>query len=149
MGVMKNEEQLNSEDELIRKLFQQSVTVPDRSLKEQIMKRVESQQKLEYTPVISKKTWWLIGTLFSAAIISVMLFGSKENLNDSFFGEELPSMDMNWLTDKLSKWVFTLDGLQMNVPELPFSFIPALSAVILLWVGFIISFQTKIFHTDN
>jgi hypothetical protein len=66
------EEQFKKEDRIIRKLVSEAgLEQPGPDFKSALMDQIRQRasEKLQYTPLISKKGWWLLGVLIVLTIV--------------------------------------------------------------------------------
>ena len=145
---MREEQNMNPEDQMLKDLFRQGEKTPQAFLKEQIMASIEPKSTFEYQPVISKRAWWFIGSGFISLMV-YLLFGYKNEAGKPYFQVELPSMDFNRLNQWSNDFTQAFDGLSFQLPEVPFSLLAALSALIIIGVSFMISYQTRLFHSSH
>lgn len=144
---MKEEQEFNTEDRLIKQLFHQSASLPKDSLKEQIMRSIEMESKpaMVYEPVISSRVWWCLASSF-VALLSYLLFFYKGPSNKAYVNLKIPSFDFDQSTQWLEKMNEAFESASLTMPEVHFSALAGISAVIVLGISFIISYQWKSLH---
>lgn len=142
---MIDEDQLNSEDKLLKELFHQTAKVPDGRMKEQIMRSIEIRPTFEYEPVISKKAWWVIGSLFLSTIAFLFL-GYKGEGGKPYFDLEWPSLDFSALSEWSAKLTGVFNGFSLQLPEVSSIVVAALAAIMLAGVAFVVSYKNKVTH---
>lgn len=147
MGIMKNNEDNKLQDDLIRDLFRKSESLPNRSLKEQIMLNIEASESsvMEYEPVISKKVLWIIGAAFTS-LIAYLLLWFKDSSGKSYLDVQWPSIDITFSVDWFSKLNTAFEGIHLEMPELPFTALAAILAIMVMGFSFIISYRMRAFQ---
>lgn len=105
---------MNTEDELLKRLFKESEAHPRVNITEQVMHRIDENPKaFEYVPVIGKKAWIVIIGVFSA-IMAYLLF------NSSGFQFEVPTL-ITSISEELTRIgnSVTLEPSLPSMPEIP------------------------------
>ncbi|WP_421874241.1 hypothetical protein [Marinoscillum sp.] len=140
---MKN--QLNSEDQFLNELFQQSATTPKGSLKEEIMRSIEARPAFEYEPVISKKAWRVIYSVFLSTI-GYLLFAYKGEGGKPYFDLDIPTLDFSALSEWSTKMTNAFNGFSLQLPEVSSILVASLGVILLTGVAFVVSYKNKVMH---
>lgn len=145
---MKNNEDHNLQDHLLKDLFRKSEIIPTAELKEQIMLNIVQQKssELEYEPVISRKTWWIIGTGFISLLV-YLLIGFKGSSGKSYFDFDWSALDFSESVNWFTKLNIAFDEVHLQLPELHFTTLASLSAIMVMGISFIITYRMKAFQS--
>ena len=127
---------IDQDDQLLRKLFQQSdfKSIPD--ITERVMHRIDQSSELfEYRPVIGKKAWIAMGCIFSGLII-YLLFQSGEMALQ-------PPKLMTLLGGVFQKLggSFSFELNQIRFPEIPSTLLIAVAAFNVIGIYLMISYR--------
>ncbi|WP_436515216.1 hypothetical protein [Ekhidna sp. To15] len=127
---------MNQEDDLLKRLFEESEVQSSSSITEKVMHRIDVNPKaFEYEPVISKKVWVVLGSMF-ALVMAYLLFDTSANtfevpklfvfLQDSFSG----------LSDS-----FTFEVTKPSLPKIPSTILIAIAAINVIGIYLMISYR--------
>ncbi|MEO9485777.1 MAG: hypothetical protein ABJG47_20135 [Ekhidna sp.] len=130
--------EMNTEDELLKRLFVEGEVEPSSNLTEKVMHRIDADQKaFEYEPVISKKAWVFMGSIFSMVMIYLMLNSGGHSFQIPEFAQVLKD-NLNGLRFDFS---FKYNGL--SLPNIPSSLLTSLAAINVIGIYLIVIYRWR------
>ena len=120
---------MNQEDELLKQLFTESEIQPHSDLTEKVMHKISPDASaFQYKPVISKKAWLVMGSVFS--IIMIFLLSNSTGLQ-----LEIPSF-LPVLKDGLYSFrnSFSFDMSLPSMPHISPTILTAIAAINLIGI---------------
>ncbi len=129
---------MNQEDELLKRLFAEGEIQPSSELTEKVMHRIDvDPAAFKYEPIISKKVWIILGSIFSLVMIYLVANASGTAFQVPEFVQTLK----NHLTD--FEFNFSIEYTQPSLPEIPSTLLTALAAINVIGVYLIISYRWR------
>lgn len=127
------------EDLLLKSLFRESELNSPSRLTEEVMQRIEktSSEVFEYKPIISKKVWIVMATIFSLIMIYLLFMSSGLVL-------ETPAL-VELLTNSFSNLgqSFRFEIKSPSIPEIPSTILIAIAAFNVIGVYLIFSYKWR------
>ncbi|WP_421764366.1 hypothetical protein [Ekhidna sp.] len=129
---------INQEDELLKRLFEESEIKPSANITEKVMHRIDVNPKaFEYEPIISKKAWMIIGSIFAITLFYLLI-------NSSGFAIEAPEAFQLIKNQFLNIGDgFSLELPRFSLPEIPKTMLVAIAAINVIGIYLIISFRWR------
>lgn len=129
---------INKEDELLKRLFEENEVKPSSNITEKVMKRIDINPKaFEYEPVISKKAWMVMGSAFTITMLYLLI-------NSSGVAFETPDV-----LQLIGNGILSIgDGLsfefpRLSLPEIPTTMLAAIAAINIIGIYLMISFRWR------
>ncbi|MEP0985425.1 hypothetical protein [Ekhidna sp.] len=129
---------MNQEDELLKRLFEESKVKSRANITEKVMHRIDVNPKaFEYEPIISKKAWVIIGSIFAITLFYLLI-------NSSGFAFEAPEafqLIKNKFLNIGDDLSFRLP--QFRLPEIPRTMLAAIAAINVIGIYLLISVRWR------
>lgn len=127
------------EDLLLKSLFKENAIHSPSRLTEEVMQRIEktSSEVFEYKPIISKKVWIIMATIFSLIMIYLLIMSGGLVL-------ETPAL-IELLTNSFSNLgqSFSFEIKAPRIPEIPSTILIAIAAFNVIGVYLIFSYKWR------
>ncbi len=129
---------MNHEDQLLKRLFEESEVKLNTNITEKVMHRIDVNPKaFEYEPVISKKAWTVMGSVFTVTMLYLLVNSSGV----AFEAPEMFQLIKNGFTNIGNNWTFEFP--QLSLPSIPPTMVVAIAAINIIGIYLMISFRWR------
>ncbi len=129
---------MNQEDELLKQLFAEAEITSKSDITEQVMHRLDvNPEAFKYEPVIGKKAWIVIGSVFTLVMIYLVANSGGSSFQLPDFIQSIKGAFSNL------KFNINIEYTQPSLPKIPSTILTALVALNVIGVYLIISYRWK------